>query len=73
MSCLSLEGCPFFNDRLTDMPAMAEIYKKNIAKATILLYAPDTRRQPSSARNSYLSIYSRIWPDRLITIINTQK
>jgi hypothetical protein len=28
MSCSSMENCPFFNDRLANMPSMAEIYKK---------------------------------------------
>jgi hypothetical protein len=28
MSCSSLERCPFFNNRLANMPAMAEIYQK---------------------------------------------
>ena len=26
--CESLDGCPFFNDKLDDMPAMADMYKK---------------------------------------------
>jgi len=28
LECECLPGCPFFNDKLKDMPAIAQIYKK---------------------------------------------
>jgi len=28
-ACEFISRCPFFNDRMKDMPAMSEIYKKN--------------------------------------------
>ena len=31
--CDCLEGCPFFNDRMANMPVMAEMYKKNYCKS----------------------------------------
>ena len=27
--CECVAGCPFFNDKMTAMPAMADIYKRN--------------------------------------------
>ena len=27
--CECLEKCPFFNDKMANMPAMADLYKKN--------------------------------------------
>jgi len=29
MACENIKGCPFFNDRLDNMPALASMYKKN--------------------------------------------
>ena len=28
VDCECLQGCPFFNDKMADKPALAEIYKK---------------------------------------------
>ena len=28
-ACVCLEKCPFFNDKMANMPAMADLYKKN--------------------------------------------
>ena len=30
--CECLEGCPFFNDRMQNMPGLSGIYKKNYCK-----------------------------------------
>ena len=30
--CELLDGCLFFNDKMADMPAVAEIYKKNYCR-----------------------------------------
>jgi hypothetical protein len=30
--CECLPGCPFFNDRMAKMPAMADVYKKKYCK-----------------------------------------
>lgn len=32
MECPSINGCPFFNDKLKDMPSMSNIYKRNYCK-----------------------------------------
>ncbi|HHU33322.1 MAG TPA: hypothetical protein GXZ50_11775 [Clostridia bacterium] len=28
-NCPSLAGCPFYNDKMTDKPALANLYKRN--------------------------------------------
>ena len=30
--CECLEGCPFFNDRMENMPGLSKIYKRNYCK-----------------------------------------
>ncbi len=30
--CIRLKGCPFFNDQLSDMPAVADLLKKQYCK-----------------------------------------
>ena len=30
--CDSLSGCPFFNDKMGNKPALSEMYKKNFCK-----------------------------------------
>lgn len=32
MDCPNINSCPFFNDRLKDMPSMSNIYKRNYCK-----------------------------------------
>lgn len=32
MDCPHIDRCPFFNDRLKDMPSMSNIYKRNYCK-----------------------------------------
>ena len=32
MSCECIDNCPFFNDKMANMPAMAEIYKQRYCK-----------------------------------------
>ena len=32
--CECLEGCPFFNDRMEDKPATAEMYKKSYCRGS---------------------------------------
>ncbi|MBN2651346.1 MAG: hypothetical protein JXR63_03110 [Spirochaetales bacterium] len=31
--CECINGCPFFNDRMDKMPAMASVYKKNYCQS----------------------------------------
>ncbi len=31
-NCECLEGCPFFNDKMDNMPALANIFKKNFCR-----------------------------------------
>lgn len=33
-ACSRLEACPFFNDKMENMPAMAEIYKSRYCTGT---------------------------------------
>jgi hypothetical protein len=30
--CVKLKGCPFFNDKMDNMPLLANMYKKNYCK-----------------------------------------
>lgn len=31
--CPNLGGCPFFNDRMNNMPSMSAVYKRNYCKS----------------------------------------
>ena len=48
-SCPSLEKCPFFNDKLAQMPSLAELYKQQYCRGN---YVTCARYQVSKAIGS---------------------